>query len=130
MDKKIAKILKLLKIKEIPVVPLSRNLFFVGLYKVTIEMRGDYLVVQVGAFKWDRFSEYLKQNKDYFCQCLTLFSIKNENISISEVVNKLVMLEYLEGVSGSFMTNLSYISKHHFDGNSSRLSARSNVQVS
>ena len=48
IDKKVAKIIKLLKIKEVPIVCLSERLYFVGLYKVILEMRGDYLMVQVG----------------------------------------------------------------------------------
>ena len=69
-----------------------------GIYKINIEMRGDYLVVEVGDHKFERFSEYLKQNKDHFVKCLALFSIKNDNISIVEVVNRLMMQQYMEGI--------------------------------
>jgi|APSaa5957512535_1039671.scaffolds.fasta_scaffold34953_1 hypothetical protein len=48
IDKKLNVIVKLLKIKTIPIINLKENLFFVGIYKVLVEMKGDFLMVKVG----------------------------------------------------------------------------------
>ena len=49
LDKKIFKITKLLKMQDIPIVNLHQNLYFVGLYKVVVELKTDYVMVKVGA---------------------------------------------------------------------------------
>ena len=127
IDKKIAKIIKFVKIVDIPIVHVKESVYFVGLYKVRIEIKGDYLLVMVGQNNWERLSQFLKQSRDYFVKCLTLFSLKNNNMSITDVVKKLISLEYIEGITNSYMTNLSYISRHTgSDGNMSlNQSARS-----
>jgi hypothetical protein len=48
IDKKIMKILRMLKIEDVPVVPLKERLYFVGMHKVMLQMKGDFLMVQVG----------------------------------------------------------------------------------
>jgi len=68
LDKKLNVICKLLKIKTIPIIHLKESLFFVGIYKVIIEMKGDFLMVKVGSKQFERFADYLKQNKNKFEQ--------------------------------------------------------------
>ena len=60
LDKKLNVICKLLKIKTIPIIHLKESLFFVGIYKVIIEMKGDFLMVKVGSKQFERFADYLK----------------------------------------------------------------------
>jgi hypothetical protein len=40
--------------------------------------------------------------------CLVLLSLKNENVSLVEVVNRLMMHEFMDGLTNSYMTNMSY----------------------
>lgn len=108
IDKKINVILKLLKIKNFPVLNLKDNLFFVGLYKVVLEMKGDFLMVKVGNKQFERFADYIKQNRLKFEQQLVLLSIKNNNVDLVEVVNRIVMRTYMNGLTNSFMTNMSF----------------------
>lgn len=90
IDKKISKIMKLLKINDIPVVFLRDGLYYIGVYKVQVEMQCDYLMVKVSETKFDRFSDFLKANRDHFTKFLTLLSLKNNNSNIVDIVNKLV----------------------------------------
>lgn len=69
--------MKLLKVNDVPIVSLRTNLYFIGVYKVVVEMQADYLMVKVNEHKYDRFSEYIKANRDYITKMLTLLSIKN-----------------------------------------------------
>lgn len=77
LDKKIGKLIRLLKVTDIPVVGITDNVFLIGIYKLPIQQRGDYLQVQMSETKWERFSDYLKENKDMFRKCLTLLCLKN-----------------------------------------------------
>ena len=101
-------ILKLLKIKTIPVINLKDTLFFVGMYKVTIIMKGDFLMVRVGNKQFERFADYIKQNREKFEQQLVLLSLKNENADLVEVVNRIMMRQFMNGLENSFMTNISF----------------------
>ena len=105
IDKKIAFIMKHRKIKDIPIVHLKEDLYFVGLYKVHLKLMGDYLCIQVGTKQWERFAEYIKAQREKITQRLTLFSIKNEDIPIVEVVNRIVSRQPLQGHSMMSMTN-------------------------
>jgi hypothetical protein len=82
--------MKLLKINDIPVVFLRDGLYYIGVYKVQVEMQCDYLMVKVSETKFDRFSDFLKANRDHFTKFLTLLSLKNNNSNIVDIVNKLV----------------------------------------
>ena len=108
VDKKISIILKLLKIKTIPVLNLKDSLFFVGIYKVTILMKGDFLMVRVGNRQFERFADYIKQNRTKFEQQLVLLSLKNDNIDLVEVVNRIMMRQFMNGLENSFMTNITF----------------------
>lgn len=57
-DKKIKIILKALKISSIPVIHLHDILYFVGVYKVLIEFKNNFLMVKIGE-KYLRFAEYI-----------------------------------------------------------------------
>jgi hypothetical protein len=109
VDKKIAKILKLLRVKDVPVMYLNSNLYLIGIYKLTVRFRGDFLVVQVKSSKWVRFSNYIKDNRDYFVKCLTMISLHNEKMDLVTLVDKLVHQEELEGLNDSNMDNLSMV---------------------
>jgi hypothetical protein len=65
------------------------------------------LQVQMAETKWERFSDYLRQNKEMFKRCLTLLSLKNENMPLIEVINRLIQHEYMEGLVNSYATNLT-----------------------
>ena len=55
-----------MQIKTIPIIHLKDNLYFIGIYKVLIEMKGDFLMVKVGNKIFERLADYLKQNKEKF----------------------------------------------------------------
>ena len=80
-----------MKIDDIPIVGLKHQLYFMGLYKVHIELKGDFLTVKVGQSSYERLPEYLKQNRTYFKRCLTLLHLKNDELNLVEVVNKLIL---------------------------------------
>jgi|TARA_B110000285_G_C15000855_1_gene551359 hypothetical protein len=129
LDKKLNVICKLLKIKTIPIIHLKESLFFVGIYKVIIEMKGDFLMVKVGSKQFERFADYLKQNKVKFEQQLILLSLKNDNIDLVEVVNNLIMRNFMNGLQNSFMTNMSFSRASNASGMQGygALSARNSV---
>lgn len=52
--------MKLLRIKDIPVINLRDSLYFVGVYKVVIQLQGDFLMVKVGSKQFERLADYLK----------------------------------------------------------------------
>lgn len=108
VDKKIKTILKLLKINDVPIVHLKDNLYFIGIYKMIVEMQGDFLMIKVGNKKYERFADYLKTNQERFVKFLTLLSLKNEQMEIVAVVNSLIMSEYMKGIQNSYMTNMSF----------------------
>ena len=108
VDKKIKTILKLLKINDVPIVHLKDNLYFIGIYKMIVEMQGDFLMIKVGNKKYERFADYLKTNRERFVKFLTLLSLKNEQMEIVAVVNSLIMSEYMKGIQNSYMTNMSF----------------------
>ena len=45
IDKKINMIIKLLKINDIPIYHLKDRLYFIGLYKLQMTLKGDFLLV-------------------------------------------------------------------------------------
>jgi len=97
-----------MQIKTIPIIHLKDNLYFIGIYKVLIEMKGDFLMVKVGNKIFERLADYLKQNKEKFEQKLVVLSLKNENIGLVDVVNNLITRTYMNGMNNSFMTNMSF----------------------
>lgn len=107
LDRKISKIMKLMKINDVPIVQLKKELYFIGIYKLNVTIKGDYLMVQIRSDKWVRFSEYIKDNREYFVKCLTLLSIKNNNMDLITLVNKLIKQDNLEGFNNSYFMNLS-----------------------
>ena len=64
MDKKIAIILKIMKVNDVPVVNLKDDLFLIGLYKFNLELKGDFVSLQVGS-QYHRFADYIKENRDF-----------------------------------------------------------------
>lgn len=66
MDRKISLILKILKINDIPIFHLSDKLYFVGLYKLNLELKGDFLLVRLGINQWERLADYIKENREIF----------------------------------------------------------------
>ena len=89
MDKKIAIILKIMKVTDVPVVNLKDDLFLIGLYKFNLELRGDYVSLQIGS-QYHRFADYIKENRNFIRNKLTILSLKNDEIPIVEVVNRLI----------------------------------------
>ena len=87
-----------------PIVVLKDNLYFIGLYKMNVKMHADYLMVQIGQNKWERFSEYLRANRENFTKFLTLLSLKNDDEPIVIIVNKLMKQMPLQGLNSSFMS--------------------------
>ncbi len=77
IDLKINSILKVMKIKNLPIFNIQNKLFFVGLYKLELDIIGDFLVVKIGKKDWQRFASYLKANYEKFIDRLVLLSIKN-----------------------------------------------------
>lgn len=69
---------------------MKKNLYFIGIYKLNVKFIGDYLMVQVKKDNWTRFSEYVKQNREYFIKCLTFLSLQNDNADLVSIINKLV----------------------------------------
>lgn len=106
IDRKIGKIMKLMKVNDVPIVAIRDNLYFIGLYKVLVEMQADYLMVKVNENKFDRFSEYIKDNREYITNMLALLSIKNQNASIVEITNSILRGQEIQGLNSSFMSNL------------------------
>lgn len=82
IEVKLARILKILGIKDVPVVALTPTLFFIGVFKVELKLLGDYVVVRTSSTKWERLSDYIKQNREMFVKALTLLSMHNDNMSI------------------------------------------------
>lgn len=75
VQKKIARILKIINIHDIPLIAITDELYFIGLYKLEAVIRGDFLQVKTGINKWERFSEFVQKNREMFIKCLTLLSI-------------------------------------------------------
>ena len=46
---KINSILKVMKIKNLPIFNIQNKLYFVGLYKLELDIIGDFLVVKIGS---------------------------------------------------------------------------------
>lgn len=95
IDRKIDKVLKLTKSKQVPVVHLRSKVYMVALNKLTFNIKGDYLVVEVGKDRWERFATYITENNTYFMDRLTLLSISNNDMSIQEIVNRKIARENL-----------------------------------
>ena len=92
MDKKIAIILKIMKITDVPVINLKDDLFLIGLYKFNLEIKGDFVSLQVGSTN-QRIADYIKDNREFFKNKLAILSLKNQNVPIIEVVNRLIHKE-------------------------------------
>jgi hypothetical protein len=58
IDHKIKIILKALKITKVPVIHLYDILYFVGIYKLLIEFKNNFLMIKIGD-KYIRFAEYI-----------------------------------------------------------------------
>lgn len=52
IDMKINSILKVMRIKNLPIFNIQNKLYFVGLYKLELDIIGDFLVVKVGSKDW------------------------------------------------------------------------------
>ncbi len=52
IDLKIHSILKVMKIKNLPIFNIQNKLYFVGLYKLELDIIGDFLVVKIGSKDW------------------------------------------------------------------------------
>lgn len=61
MDSKLAKILKLLKIDDIPIMPIDSDTYLIGIEKLTLKLRDDYLIIE--GSKTERFAVFLKENR-------------------------------------------------------------------
>lgn len=96
-----------MKVKDVPVIFLKDGLYYIGVYKVLVEMQCDYLVVKVGNAKFERFSEFIKANREQFTKILTILSIKNNNSTITEVTSKLIKGNTMEGLNNSFVSNMT-----------------------
>lgn len=97
-----------MKIKDVPIVHIKDNLYLIGLYKVVVDLQADYLMVKVSQDHWQRFSEYLKSKRELFLRCLTLLSLRNENLPVVEIVNRLIVQDYMDGLQNSYMTSMSF----------------------
>ncbi len=73
MDLKLAKILKLLKISDIPIIPMDEGVYFVGIEKLTLKLRDDYLII--AGSKSERLAVFLKENRFKLKDKLTLISL-------------------------------------------------------
>lgn len=71
------------------------------MYKLVLHIKGDFLVVQLGHDKWERFSDYVKKNQDRLKHQLTLISLRNDNLTLLEVIENLVMKKEMNGVNAS-----------------------------
>ena len=47
--------------------------------------------------KMERFADFVKQSREKIVRCLTLLSIKNDDIPLVEIIHKLIMCEYMYG---------------------------------
>ena len=88
MDSKLAKILKLLKIDDIPIMPIEEGTYFIGIEKLTLKLRDDYLII-VGS-KSERLAVFLKENRSKLKDKLTLISLQMGGIGINEIVKVLI----------------------------------------
>jgi hypothetical protein len=73
LDLKLAKILKLLKINDIPIIPMDEGVYFVGIEKLTLKLRDDYLII--AGSKSERLAVFLKENRFKLKDKLTLISL-------------------------------------------------------
>lgn len=64
IDKKVEKILKMLKIKDIPIISIREGLYLIGTKKLQLIQKGDFLQVEVSPGKFERFSAYIKKNRE------------------------------------------------------------------
>lgn len=101
IDKKIKTILKLLKINDVPLVCLRDQLYFVGVFKVAVSIQGDFLMVKLGPGMFERLTDFLKHNRANFRRILALLSLKNDRMSVVQIVNKIIKNEYLAGFCSS-----------------------------
>jgi len=88
LDKKVAKILKLLKINDIPIVPMEEGAYFIGIEKLTLRLRDDYLII--AGSKSERLAVFLKENRSKLKDKLTLISLQLGGIGINEIFNVLI----------------------------------------
>lgn len=82
--------MKILKIDDIPVIHLQESLYFIGIFKLHVVLKGDFLLVKIGSNNFERLADYIKENRDNFKTQLTLISIKNEKLPIIQVIDRIV----------------------------------------
>ena len=110
-----------MKVTDVPVVNLKDDLFLIGLYKFNLELKGDFVSLQIGS-QYHRFADYIKENRDFIKNKLTILSLKNEEIPIVEVVNRLIHKQQINGFNQSIISNdQTFISRFNqsFNGNAS-----------
>ena len=64
-------------------------------------------MIKIGK-KNERFADFVKQSRQRMVRCLTLLSIKNDHMPLVEVVNRLIMCEFMNGFTNSYMTNMTF----------------------
>ena len=82
LDKKIDKILKMLKIKDVPVICLRDGLYLIGTKKLQLVQKGDFLNVEVTPGKFERFTSYIRKNREKIKEELTILSLKNNKLKL------------------------------------------------
>jgi len=91
---------------------LRDRLYFVGIYKLPLTIRGDFLVVQTGQNHWERFADYIKKNEQRLKDKLTVLSLKNERLTLLRVIENLVTKKGMDGLNQSMVSgNMSMSSK-------------------
>lgn len=79
--------------------------------------------MQMGPNKWERFSDYIKKKQERLRHQLTIMSLNNDNISVLDVIENLVMKKEMNGVDDSMVSEY----KPRFSMNSQVSSKMSNV---
>lgn len=88
MDNKLAKILKLLKINDIPIMSIDEETYFIGIEKLTLRLRDDYLIIE--GSKSERLAVFLKENRSKLKDKLTLISLQMGSIAVKEIIKILI----------------------------------------
>ena len=84
--------MRILKLDDLPIAHITKNLYLIGIFKVTIQSISDQLVVQINKKKHIRLSDFIKPNKLFFKKYLTLLSIKNSNISLRDIMQSIIFM--------------------------------------
>ena len=75
-------------------------------------MKGDFLLVKLGPNNFERFADYIKENRENFKTQLALISIKNNFLPILLVIDKIVRKQELQGFNQSLLDGgTSFISR-------------------